>query len=350
MAFSAAGAGSSGFGEIAEKLRRSTVRVSIGRRSDQDPRGQGVGRRDQPGGQGSGVIVKSDGTIVTNAHVASSTPIEVELWDGTRAAANLLSRDTSRDLAVLRIAMKGLPAASLADSDRLRVGELVIAIGNPLGFTGALTTGVVHAVGRVPGLGPMKWVQADVRLAPGNSGGPLANARGEVIGVNAMVAAGVGLAVPSNAVARALKGKVPRAPLGIVARPVEIALRGAARFGMLVLEIVKGSAAESASLMLGDILVGFRRPLARFDGRFRARACWRQRPSHSRSIPAGRSHERANRRRSPRAAKHGRCMIRVLIKASSPVVKAGLESLLHSYAQFQVIGEATSDENSGDEN
>lgn len=254
MAFSEAG-GSSGFGEIAEKLRRSTVRVSTGR-PDQGSQGQGRRGRGRFGGQGSGVIVKPDGTIVTNAHVAATTPIEVELWDGTRAAANLLSRDPARDLAVLRIAMKGLPAVTLADSDRLRVGELVIAIGNPMGFTGALTTGVVHAVGRVPGLGPMKWVQADVRLAPGNSGGPLANARGEVIGINTMVAGGVGLAVPSNAVARVLKGKVSRARLGIVTRPVEITLRGAARFGMLVLEIVKGSAAEAASLMLGDILVG----------------------------------------------------------------------------------------------
>ncbi|HEY6467634.1 MAG TPA: trypsin-like peptidase domain-containing protein [Candidatus Acidoferrales bacterium] len=246
--------GSSGFGEIAERLRRFTVRVSTGRRPGRDSQGAAPRAR-RFAGEGSGVIVKSDGTIVTNAHVAASASIEVELWDGTRTAANLLARDPSRDLAVLRVAMKGLPAAALADSDRLRVGELVIAIGNPLGFTGALTTGVVHAVGRVPGLGPMKWVQADVRLAPGNSGGPLANARGEVIGINTMVAAGVGLAVPSNAVARALKAKISRAPLGIVARPVEIAVRGAARFGMLVLEIVKGSAAEAASLMLGDILV-----------------------------------------------------------------------------------------------
>jgi serine protease Do len=248
MAFSG---GSSGFGEIAETLRRSTVRVSTGVLRDASPRGRG-----RFGGQGSGLIVKADGTIVTNAHVAATTPVEVELWDGTRAVANFLSRDPSRDLAVLRVAMKGLAAAALADSDLLRVGELVIAIGNPLGFTGALTTGVVHGVGRVPGLGPMKWVQADVRLAPGNSGGPLANARGEVIGINTMVAGGVGLAVPSNAVARALKQKASRAPLGIVARPVEIALRGGARFGMLVLEIVKGGAAEAASLMLGDILVG----------------------------------------------------------------------------------------------
>ncbi len=247
---------SAGFGEIAERLRRSTVQVRVG----------GAQGWHRGGGQGSGVIVKPEGTIVTNAHVASAKPIEVELWDGTRAPAGLVSRDALRDLAVLRIAATGLHAAPLADSDRLRVGELVIAIGNPLGFTGALTTGVVHALGRVPGLGPMKWIQADVRLAPGNSGGPLANARGEVVGINTMIAAGVGLAVPSNAVSRVLKAKSSRAPLGVVARPVEVVVNKASQLGILILEIVKNSAAEAASLMLGDILVGFDgRPFDSFD-------------------------------------------------------------------------------------
>jgi serine protease Do len=228
-----------GFGEIAEKLRRSTVHVSSGRR-----------------GHGSGVIVKPEGVIVTNAHVASFSPVEVELWDGRRAQANLSIRDTVHDIAVLRVPFSELPAAPLADSDQLRVGELVIAIGNPLGFMGALTTGVVHAIGRVSGLGPMKWVQADVRLAPGNSGGPLAEARGHVIGINTMIAAGIGLAVPSNTVSRLLKEKRERAPLGIVTRPVEITVNGRARLGLVVLEIIENSAAEVASLMLGDILTG----------------------------------------------------------------------------------------------
>ncbi|MGH9594804.1 MAG: S1C family serine protease, partial [Bryobacteraceae bacterium] len=179
-----------GFGEIAERLRRSTVRVTAGRR-----------------GQGSGVIVRAEGIIVTNAHVVSSRPIQVDLWDGTRAPADLLSRDASRDIAVLRIARVGLAAAVLGDSNRLRPGELVLAVGNPLGFLGALTTGVIHAVGRVPGLGARKWIQADVRLAPGNSGGPLADANGRVIGINTMIAGGVGLAVPSNSLAGALDGE-----------------------------------------------------------------------------------------------------------------------------------------------
>jgi serine protease Do len=231
-----------GFGEIAEKLRRSTVEVRAGRR-----------------GHGSGIIVKPQGVLVTNAHVATFGPLDVEMWDGARASADLVLRDPGRDLAVLRIAGRtaaGLPAATLADSDQLRVGELVIAIGNPLGFTGALTTGVVHGVGRVRGLGPVKWIQADVRLAPGNSGGPLANVRGQVVGINTMIAQGLGLAVPSNTVSRLLNGGRSEAPLGVVARPVEITRGGRQRLGFLILEVVKNSAAETASLLLGDILVG----------------------------------------------------------------------------------------------
>lgn len=234
-----------GFGEIAERLRRSTVHVSAGRR-----------------GHGSGTIVKPEGIIVTNAHVAAFSSLEVQFWDGTRETAELVSRDSTRDLAVLRVRAAGVSAATLGDSDRLRVGELVIAIGNPLGFIGALTTGVVHAVGRLPGLGPTKWIQADVRLAPGNSGGPLADARGHVIGINTMVAGGVGLAVPSNAVSRILKGEESRAPLGVVVRPIEIAVNGKSRLGLMILEVMKRSAAETASLMLGDIVIGVNgRPL-----------------------------------------------------------------------------------------
>jgi serine protease Do len=200
--------------------------------------------------------VNPDGIIVTNAHVAAFSPLQVQLWNGTRAQADVLSRDAGRDLATLRIARSGLPAAILADSDRLRVGELVIAIGNPFGFIGALTTGVVHAIGRVRGLGPVKWIQADVQLAPGNSGGPLANAQGHVVGVNTMIAGGVGLAVPSNSVSRLLGSGRVRPSLGVAVRPVEITVRGQARFGLMILEISKGSAAEMASLMLGDILIG----------------------------------------------------------------------------------------------
>jgi serine protease Do len=237
------------FGQIAEQLRRSTVQVSSGQR-----------------GQGSGFIVKSEGVIVANAHVVGDSRLMVRLWDGSFFPATLKARSTRRDLAVLRIQTTNLPPVTLANSDDLRVGELVIAIGNPLGFMGAVTTGIVHAIGRRPGLGPTKWVQADAQLAPGNSGGPLADARGNVVGVNTMVAAGLGLAVPANAVARVLAGDLAQAPLGVVLRPAPVRISGAERLGLIVLEVVAGSAAEYASLRAGDILIGIEgQPLRSLD-------------------------------------------------------------------------------------
>src|SRR5437660_12418641 len=178
-----------GFGETAEQLRRSTVLIHSGGR-----------------GSGSGVTWSSDGLIVTNAHVVRGSNVRVQLWDGREFEGAVASRDPRRDLAALRISADSLPAASPADSSQLRPGELAIAIGNPMGFVGALTTGVVHAIGPLRGLGSRTWVQADVRLAPGNSGGPLADAQGRVVGLNTMiVAGGLALAVPSNTVATFLK-------------------------------------------------------------------------------------------------------------------------------------------------
>src|SRR5262249_42973534 len=146
-----------------------------------------------------------DGTILTNAHVMRSPRLRVQLWDGRECDASVAARDHAYDLARLEIdksqlGATRLQAAEIGDSSRVRPGELAIAIGNPLGFVGALTTGVVHAVGPVRGLGPQSWVQADVRLAPGNSGGPLADAAGRVIGINTMAAGRLALAIPSNVV------------------------------------------------------------------------------------------------------------------------------------------------------
>ena len=227
-----------GFGEVAERLRRSTVHISSGGR-----------------GHGSGIIIKSDGTIVTNAHVASFGRPVVGLWDGRSFPAKIGARDARRDLAILRVPASDLPAAQWGDSNRLRVGELVIAIGNPLGFIGALTAGVVHAVGPLPGLGPRKWIQAGVRLAPGNSGGPLADASGNVVGVNTMVAGRLGLAVPSNEVKRLLSDQ-PAQPLGVTIKPVPVSVEGRERLGLMVFEVLPDSAASRASLLPGDILVG----------------------------------------------------------------------------------------------
>jgi len=228
-----------GFGEISESLRRKTVSVKAGRH-----------------GRGSGVIVDSSGLIVTNAHVvALASPIEVSLWDGQSVRADLSKRDTTRDVAILRVPLSGLPAATFANSDEVRAGQAVVAVGNPMGFLGALTTGIVHAVGRVPELGPMNWIQADVQLAPGNSGGPLANVQGQVIGINTMIAGGLGLAVPSNAVARRLRSEDERVSLGVVVRPVQVPLQTRMRLGMMVLQVIKDGAADLASLMPGDLLI-----------------------------------------------------------------------------------------------
>jgi serine protease Do len=217
-----------GFGEVAERLRRSTVQVRIGRRER---------------GGGSGVVWSADGIILTNAHVARAPEADVELWDGRCLRGRVTSRDPRRDLAAVRIEANSLEAASAGDSDAVRPGELVIAAGNPLGFAGAISTGVIHSTGG-------GWIRAGVQLAPGNSGGPLANARGEVIGINTAIVNGLGLAVPSNAAVDFLSHGA-RPSLGVVLRPVHL--------GLLLLEVAPGSAADRANLRAGDIL------LTRFD-------------------------------------------------------------------------------------
>src|SRR4030095_6310297 len=139
-----------GFGEIAEQLRRATVLIHSENRGD-----------------GSGIIWSSDGAIVTNAHVVRGSRACIPLWGKPEVEATNASRDSRRDLAALRIAATNLPAASVADSSQIRPGELVIAIGNPLGFVGALTTGVIHAVGPLCGIGSQPWGQGGGRPAPG---------------------------------------------------------------------------------------------------------------------------------------------------------------------------------------
>lgn len=182
---------------VAAALSRSTVQV-----------------RSRRFGVGSGVIWHSSGLIITNNHVVRGPRAKVELSDGRVLDAVCTSRDPQRDLAALTVSAADLSAATIGDSDTLRVGELVLAVGNPLGHVGVLTTGIIHAIGPKDAL--TKWVQADVRLAPGNSGGPLADAQGRVIGINSAIAGGLALAVPSNAVERFLRlGSEERPYLGV---------------------------------------------------------------------------------------------------------------------------------------
>ena len=178
----------SDFGEVAEWLQAVTVRIS------------GSGN-----GSGSGVIWRP-GLIITNAHVARERAMNVEFADGTVLPGRLVARDLRSDLAALAVdryrGTPALPIPTIRDARTLRVGELVIAVGNPLGVDRAVTSGIVH---RLPNHRP--WIISDVHLAPGNSGGPLADARGWVVGINSMIVDGFGWAVSSHAIARFL-GKV----------------------------------------------------------------------------------------------------------------------------------------------
>lgn len=157
-----------GFGALTEHVRRCTVQVEM------------LGPNP---GSGSGVMAGGEGVVITNAHVARHTMARVHLWDGRVVEARLIKKHPRRDLAQLRIDTTTLPMLSFGDSHALRPGHLVVAVGNPLGFQGAASAGVVRAVGPVDGLGSQPWVQASVRLAPGNSGGPLADASGQLVGM-----------------------------------------------------------------------------------------------------------------------------------------------------------------------
>jgi serine protease Do len=175
---------------VAELLRQVTVHVHAGGRS-----------------AGAGVVWLRSGLIVTNAHVAAGPRAEVVLPDGRTLAARLVARDPSRDLAALAVDGGTLQAAVRADARGLRAGEMVLALGHPLGVPYAAALGVVH---RVPSgaEGPGGWLHSDIRLAPGNSGGPLADTAGRVVGINAMIAGGLGIAVPTHLVERFVHGMV----------------------------------------------------------------------------------------------------------------------------------------------
>lgn len=225
-------------------------------------------------GAGSGVIITPDGYVLTNAHVVERTDsARVRLADGRSVSGRVVGRDPSSDLAVLRVDAAGLPTAELGDSDGLRVGQLVIAIGNPLGFQSTVTTGVVSALGRSlhgrDGRPIEGVIQTDAALNPGSSGGPLVDTRGRVVGINTAVIAGaqgICFAVPSTTasalvVALMRDGHVRRASLGISAAPTPIGRALAARLalaaseGIRVVEVVSGSPADRAGLRAGDILV-----------------------------------------------------------------------------------------------
>src|SRR5487761_2161798 len=271
------GALSEATAQLAAQVRASVAQAQVG------DRGLGaaiiweVGQPDAAG--------EMDATIITNAHVVAagrSDRMTLRLHDGREIEARVVALDREHDLAALRGRGRDLRAASIGDSSALRLGELVVAIGNPFGVEGAVTTGVVAAqapadpdvdldplIGEAPHAGQRRFarvrlVQADIRLYPGNSGGPLLDARGRVIGVNAMIGGGLGFAIPSNTVRRFLEERVndgQRAFIGVHAQTVPLSPAHRARVGvghetvLLVIAVEADGPAETAGILVGDALI-----------------------------------------------------------------------------------------------
>ena len=248
---------------VAERLTPSVANLRVSRRVR--------GGRTVSGG-GSAVVITPDGFMVTSAHVVSNTTGKgrASFVDGRELGFEVVGSDPLSDLAVLRADARDLAAAELGDAEHLRVGQLVVAIGNPNGFAGSVTAGVVSALGRSLPTGHGRVVdnviQTDAALNPGNSGGALADGRGRVIGVNTAVAGvGLGLAVPINQATRTIlgalmtDGRFRRAYLGIAGgtRPVppRLAAQLNRKTGVEVVEVVEGSPAAEAGLLPEDLII-----------------------------------------------------------------------------------------------
>ena len=265
----------------AERIGPAVVRIETEGRLPQWLRRPGSA----PAGMGSGVIYASDGHVLTNAHVVErASAIQVVLADGRRLKAALVGKEPDCDLAILRVGARDLPVAELADY-ALRVGQLVVAIGNPFGFGWTVTAGVVSAVGREIQAQPGRWlrnlVQTDASINPGNSGGPLVDAKGRVVGITtAMIpyAQGVGFAVPMRAalsvVARLAdrRARPQGAWLGVGGMSTSLdeatvkEHRLARERGVLLLEVAAGGPAGRAGLKLLDVLVAVdHRPVTSLD-------------------------------------------------------------------------------------
>ncbi len=234
-----------------EDAQRSVVQVRSGSR-----------------GAGAGVIWDAGGLVLTNDHVVAGRrpggDVRVVLPDGRSLDAEVTRRSRSLDLALLRLrdVPGDLIAAPVGDSDALRVGELVYAVGHPWGRLGAVTVGVVSGLGAGRGTrggSSTRYVQSDVALAPGNSGGPLLNARGEVVGINAMIFGSLALSVPSNAAGVWVAGRLrPRLGVGVlpVELPASMRREGIEGSGLVIAAVEGGSPANRAGLLVGDVLLG----------------------------------------------------------------------------------------------
>jgi S1-C subfamily serine protease len=250
---------------VAESLTPSVANLKVFRRT----------RRGEAAGAGSGVVITPDGYVVTSAHVVEAAGSGIASFpDGRETRVSVVGADRLSDLAVLRVDSGDLTCASLGDAETLRVGQLVVAIGNPHGFASSVTAGVVSGLGRSLPVGrrggPQRLVeniiQTDAALNPGNSGGALVDSAGQVVGINtALAGCGLGLAVPLNDATRSIittlirEGRVRRGLLGVAVAPRPLAPAVAARAGrrqaVEVLEVSGESPAEIAGVLPGDLLV-----------------------------------------------------------------------------------------------
>jgi S1-C subfamily serine protease len=251
---------------VAETVGPAVVSITVGKSLP--------GHFGEQTGAGSGVVIAPDGYIVTNHHVVNQTQrLTVMFTDGSQSEATLVGKDPATDLAVIRSNAADLPYASLGDSEQLRAGQLVIAIGNPLGFQSTVSTGVVSALGRAlrsqQGRLIENIIQHTAPLNPGNSGGPLVDSRGRVVGINTAIIAmaqGIGFAIPANTARWVisqllLHGKVRRGFLGISGREKILDRRSARSFALDInhaVEVIssdpQGPAAQ-AGLRKGDLIV-----------------------------------------------------------------------------------------------
>jgi serine protease Do len=224
---------------------------------------------------GSGVIVSQDGYIVTNYHVIErADEIKVILLDKKSFKAKVIGSDPKTDIAIIKIDAKGLPVIPWGDSDKLQVGEFVLAIGNPFGLSNTVTMGIISAVGRADvGIADYEdFIQTDAAINPGNSGGPLVSIKGDIVGINTAIFSktggyqGIGFAVPSNMVRLVMEqltreGKVTRGWIGVTIQ--ELTPELAQKFGLkssqgvLVSDVVKGSPAQKAGIVRGDVILEF---------------------------------------------------------------------------------------------
>lgn len=229
-------------------------------------------QRPPQSGLGSGVIISEDGYIATNNHVVQDADtLRVTLGDGRELTAKVVGRDPQTDIAVIKVEADNLPAITLADSDKVEVGDRVLALGNPFGIGETVTTGIISAKGRRPGLGLAyeDFIQTDAAINPGNSGGALVDINGRLIGINTAILSrsggfqGVGLAVPANLVGHVTDslvktGKVVRGFLGVGAQDITPALADSlglsSHSGALVSDVQPNSPAAKAGLLSGDVI------------------------------------------------------------------------------------------------